>query len=204
MFGLTPKELRLLRSLNTPIKIQRFLDTLNYHENDTAWSPRKVLREGTAHCLEGSILAAAAFYVNGTTPLLVDHEAIRDTDHVLAVFQHRKHWGAVALSHYAGLRYREPVYRTLRELSMSYFDAYCNHSGDRTLRTYSRPLDIRRYDHLHWMTSEKNIWFIPEYFVHCHHTKLLKPWMEKLLVRVGNRNYAAQMVGTERFNKIKL
>src|SRR4051812_30124716 len=157
----TPTELRKLRSLKTPVGVQRFLDELPYHLADTAWSPRQVLRKRTAHCLEGAIFAAAALRVLGYPPLLLDLEADQDTDHVIAVFKSHGHWGALAKSNFNGCRYREPVYRTLRELALSYFHIYFNLRGQRTLRRYSRPVNLRRFDHLDWMTSPKAIWFIP-------------------------------------------
>src|SRR5438309_10571231 len=120
----TPAELRQLRSLRSPAGVQRFLDDLPYHHADTVWSPRRVLRERTAHCLEAAIFAAAALRVLGFPPLVIDLEAEHDTDHVVAVYKERGHWGAVAKSNYNGLAYREPIHRTLRELTMSYFYAY--------------------------------------------------------------------------------
>src|SRR5271165_3099511 len=131
--GFTPAESRKLRSLKDPYGIQRFLDDLPYHLADTAWSPRLVLREKTAHCLEGAIFAAAALRANGYPPLIIDFEATRDTDHVLAVYQTDGFWGAIAKSNFSGLRYREPVYRSLRELAISYFEDYFNLLGERTL-----------------------------------------------------------------------
>ena len=127
-----------------------------YHLAGTAWSPRRVLRERTAHCLEGAVFAAAALRVLGFPPLLLDLEAVQDTDHVVAVFRSRAHWGAIAKSNFSGLRYREPVYRSVRELVMSYFDGYINLRGDRTLRAYSRPVDLARFDRPRpgWMTTE--------------------------------------------------
>src|SRR5579859_4939338 len=116
-WGLTPPELRKLRSLTTPYGIQRFLDDMPYHLADTAWSPRRVLRENTAHCLEGAIFAAAALRANGFPPLLLDLETEHDTDHVLALYRVKGHWGVVAKSNYTGCRFREPVYRSLRELA---------------------------------------------------------------------------------------
>src|SRR5438132_12507150 len=118
----TPAELRKLRRLKDPHGIQRYLDALPYHLADTAWSPRRVLAERTSHCLEGAIFGAAALRANGFPPLILDLEAERDTDHVIAVFKDRGGWGAIAKSNYAFLGYREPVYRTLRELAMSYFE----------------------------------------------------------------------------------
>jgi hypothetical protein len=155
-----------------------------------------VLTEGTAHCLEGAIFAAAALRVNGFKALLWDLEAIRDTDHVLALYSYDGHWGTIAKSNFAGLRFREPVYRSLRELAMSYFDVYYNLLGERTLRAYSRPLDLSRFDHLHWMTTDKPLWFIPEHLLNgIPHTRLLTPYQEKRLNRLDARGKAAGMVG---------
>lgn len=194
----TPSELRTLRSLKTPAGIQRFLDSLPYHLAGTAWSPRRVLRDRSAHCLEGAIFAAAALQVNGFPPLLMDMEADKDTDHVLAVYKVRGHWGALATSNFASCRYREPVYRTLRELALSYFDLYFNLRRERTLRTFSRPVNLTRFDHLDWMTSEKNVWFIPEYLCEISHTRLLKRGMGRRLTRVDPRGFAAGLVGRRR------
>jgi len=191
----TPAELRQLRALKTPAGIQRFLDAIPYHLAGTAWSPRKVLREKTAHCLEGAIFAAAALRVLGFPPLLVDLEADQDTDHVLAVFKLRGHWGALAKSNFAGCRYREPVYRTLRELALSFFNVYFNLRGERTMRRYSPPVNLARFDRRHWMTTEKDIWFIAEYLVDIPHRPLLKRGLEKHLTRVDQRTWKSEMVG---------
>jgi hypothetical protein len=194
-YGFTRRELRRLRALRTPVLIQRFLDTLPYHHGNTAWSPRRVLREGTAHCLEGAIFAAAALRVNGYAPLLWDLEAVHDVDHVLAVYHYDGHWGAIAKSNYAGLRFREPVYRSLRELAMSYFDQYYNLRSERTLRAYSRPVNLSRFDHLHWMTTDEQVWFIPEYLCQVAHTPLLSDEQEKRLSRLDKRSHLAGLVG---------
>jgi len=191
----TSAELRKLRSLKTPYGVQRFLDDTPYHLADTAWSPRLVLREQTSHCLEGAIFAAAALRALGFPPLIVDFEAHRDTDHVLAVFSINGHWGAVAKSNYTGCRYREPVYRTLRELAMSYFHIYFNMQRQRTLRTYSRPVNLSRFDYLQWMTTEKPVWFIPYYLVDIPHIKLLRPGMAQQLNRVDDRLFRAETLG---------
>ncbi|HKC90581.1 MAG TPA: hypothetical protein VKE23_04550, partial [Candidatus Limnocylindria bacterium] len=112
--GFTRAELRRLRALKTPHGVQTLLDDMPYHLGTTAWSPRRVLREHTAHCLEAAIFAAAGLRVLGFPPLLLDLEAEHDTDHVIAVFKDRGHWGAIAKSNYNGLAYREPIHRTLR------------------------------------------------------------------------------------------
>src|SRR5712671_6975905 len=193
--GFSPAEFRKLRALKTPAGVQRFLDSLPYPLADTAWSPRQVLQKRTAHCLEGAIFGAAALRVLGFPPLLWDLEAVNDTDHVLAIFKLRGCWGAVAKSNFSGCRYREPVYRSLRELAMSYFNIYFNLRGERTLRRYSRPVNLARFDSRNWMTTEKPIWFIAEYLCEIPHISLLTPAMEKNLTRVDRRTMRGEMVG---------
>ena len=193
--GFNPKELRKLRSLKSPAGIQAYLDDLPYHLADTAWSPRVVLREETAHCLEGAIFAAAALRVIGFPPLLLDLEAENDTDHVIAVFKSRGHWGALAKSNFTGCRYREPVHRTLRELALSYFNTYFNLRRERTLRRYSQPVHLAKFDRQSWMTSEKGVWFIAEHLCDIPHRPLLKRGLEKHLIRIDARTMKAEMVG---------
>jgi hypothetical protein len=190
-----PAELRKLRSFKDAYGIQRFLDDTPYHLADTAWSPRVVLHEQTSHCLEGAIFAAAALRALGHPPLIIDFEAENDTDHVLAIYRVKGQWGAIAKSNYTGCRYREPVYRTLRELAMSYFNIYFNMRRERTLRTYSRPVNLARFDRLSWMTTEEQVWFIPYHLVDIPHIKLLRPGMVKRLNRVDDRLFRAETLG---------
>jgi hypothetical protein len=197
-FGFTPAELRKLRALRTPAGVQRFLDEIPYNLGYTGRSPRKVLHERTASCFEGGVFAAAALRVLGFPPLIFDLEAERDTDHVVAIFKVRGHWGAVAKSNFAGCRYREPVYRTLRELAMSYFNIYFNLRFERTLRRYSRPVNLARFDRLNWMTSEKPVWFIAEHLCEIPHISLLTPSMKKNLTRLDLRSVRAEMTGHRR------
>ena len=194
-YGFTPAELRTIRAMKDPNGVQRFLNSLPYHLAQTCWSPRTVLRERTVHCLEGAIFGAAALRVLGYPPLLWDLEAERDTDHVLAIFRQNGCWGAVAASNYAGCRYREPVYRTLRELAMSYFNLYFNLAKQRSLRRYSNPVNLKRFDHLGWMTSDKEVWFIPEYLCEIPHKSLLTPRQVKALHRADKRLFEAELVG---------
>src|SRR6059058_2944204 len=194
-FGFTPSELRTLRALKTPAGIQKFLDELSYNLSYTARSPKGVLYDRTASCLEGGIFAAAALRVLGFPPLIFDLEAEQDTDHVIAIFKVHGHWGAVAKSNFTGCRYREPVYRTLRELAMSYFNIYFNLRGERTLRRYSRPVNLARFDNRNWMTTEKRIWFIAEHLCDIPHIALLTPAMEKNLTRLDRRTMSGEMVG---------
>src|SRR5271157_1250126 len=194
----TAAELAVFRRLASPAKIQRFLDDLAYNKEPggpTCRSPRMVLRDRTAHCMEGALFGAAALRVLGHPPLLLDLEAVRDDDHVLAIFQCRGHWGALAKSNYSGLRYREPVYRTLRELAMSYFEHYYNLRKEKTLRRYSRPVNLSRFDSIPWMTAEQAVWAVPEYLTTIAHTPLLGPRVVPRLGRVDDRLFAAGLVG---------
>jgi hypothetical protein len=202
-FGFTPSELRQLRALKTPAGIQKLLDDLPYNLSFTARSPKKVLCDRTASCLEGGIFGAAALRVLGFPPLIFDLEAEQDTDHVVAIFKVRGHWGAVAKSNFTGCRYREPVYRSLRELAMSYFNIYFNLRGERTLRRYSRPVNLARFDHLRWMTTEKPIWFIAEYLCEIPHISLLTPAMEKNLTRIDQRTMRGEMVGHRKKSAVR-
>jgi hypothetical protein len=191
----------VFRRLSTPEKIQRFLDDLPYNKERsgaTCYSPRMAIARNTAHCMEGALLAAAALRLTGDPPLLVDLEAVRDDDHVLAVFRRHGCWGALAKSNYAGLRFREPVYRTLRELVMSYFEHYFNLKGEKTLRRYSRPVHLERFDPIGWMTTAEDVWAVPTYLTGIAHTPLLTPAMERSLTRVDARLMAAGQVGTVR------
>src|ERR1043166_773233 len=194
-FGFTPLELRKLRGLKTPAGVQRFLDAIPYNLGYTARSPKKVLQDQTASCLEGAIFAAAALRVAGFPPLIFDLEAEQDTDHVVAIFKVGGHWGAVAKSNFAGCRYREPVYRTLRELAMSYFNIYFNLRFERTLRRYSRAVNLARFDRLNWMTTDKPVWFIAEHHREIPHSRLLTPAMERNLTRLDPRSVKAEMTG---------
>lgn len=165
MFGLEHDELRILRRLTAPVRVQDYLETLKYSfdaGNDALRSPRRVLQEGSAHCIEGALLAATAFWVQGARPLLLDLRSIPDDlDHVVAPFRAHGCWGAVSKTNHAVLRYREPVYRTLRELALSYFHEYFLDDGRKTMRDYSRVFDLRRFGH-DWITSTEDLWYIAE------------------------------------------
>lgn len=195
--GFLARELTVLSRLTTPEKIQRFLDDLAYNHEHTCRSPRRILRDRTAQCLEGALFGAAALRVQGFPPLVLDLEAVRDEDHVIAIFRQRGCWGAVAKSNFAGLRYREPVYRTFRELAMSYFEHYYNLDGERTLRSYSRPVNLKRFDRIHWMTAEEDLWAISDYLFSIPHRRLISPAAERRLTRLDDRLYRAGMVGAD-------
>jgi len=186
---LTAAELAVFRRrLDAPAKIQGFLDEIPYNieaDGETFRSPRRVLADRTANCIEGAVLAAAALRVQGEPPLIMDLTAVRDEDHVIAVFRSRSLWGAIATSKFTGLRYREPVYRTLRELAMSYFEQYFNLAGERTLRGYGRPVNLARFDRLRWMTSAEALWPIAEHLERIPHIPLLPATAARRLTSLG-------------------
>jgi len=194
-------EQRELRRLRTPGKIQRFLDVeIGYNKEPhgpTCRSARMVLRDRVAHCMEGAYLACAALAVHGHVPMVVDLEAVRDDDHVLAVFRERGHWGAIAKSNYASLRYREPVYRTVRELVMSYFEHYHNLAGEKSLRRYSRPVRLSQFGD-GWMTAEGDVWEVPEHLCKVSHVPLITHEMERHLNRLDDRLRASEQVGMKK------
>ena len=168
MYDLTVEELRILRRLNTPVKIQNFLEKLpiNFElKGETYRSPRRVLRDTTAHCFEGALLAASALLVQGERPLLLDlrvDERSKDTDHVVTLFRQNGFWGAISKTNHAVLRYREPIYRTVRELALSYFHEYFLHDGKKTLRDYSKPFDLTKLLKRGWLTDEKELFYLVE------------------------------------------
>ena len=177
MFGLSEKEFYVLKKLNTPQKIQDFLDTLpiNFEKGgDTCLSPRAVLREKKAHCIEGAMLAAVALWIAGERPLLLDFKTPpEDEDHVVALYKQNGYWGAISKTNHAVLRFRDPVYRTTRELALSYFHEYfITDTGKKTLTSYSRPFSLARFG-AKWITSEKNLWYIASSLDKSPHTKIV-------------------------------
>ena len=175
MFGLTREELKLFQRLTTPRKIQNFLETLRANDgNDTCRSPREVLRLGAAHCVEGAMLAALALRVHGDPPRVVDLASTPDDfDHVIAVFRQHGRWGAISKTNHAVLRFREPAYRSIHELVMSYFHEYTTDDGKKTLRSYTWPMDLSRFDAKTWMTSTDDVWEIPCALADAPHIPLL-------------------------------
>jgi hypothetical protein len=154
-------EFRVLKKLNTPRKIQDFLDTIPINKEtviETCTSPLVTLRRNTAHCMEGALLAAFALAVHSHRPLILDLKTTRhDVDHLVALFNQNGHWGGITKTNHAVLRYREPVYRSVRELAMSYFHEYFLDDGRKTLRQYSTPFDLNKWEK-DWITSTDDLW----------------------------------------------
>jgi hypothetical protein len=181
-FGLTKKELNIIRKLNTPSKIQDFLNKIpanfeNDGKGETCMSPRSVLKEKKCHCIEGAFFAALCLALNGLgKPLVVDMKGNEnDLDHVIAVFQDKKtkKWGAISKTNHAVLRYREPIYNNIRELIMSYFHEYTDNKGRKNLRSFSLPVDLISVFGYEWITSEENLWHIHDYLDKVKHFNIL-------------------------------
>ena len=167
MYNLSPTELKKLRPLSSPQKIQNFLETFKSYNPkgpDTYYSPRLVLQKKRANCLEGAIFAALALRQLGYPPLILDLTATaHDFDHVIAPFKTKNRWGAISKSNHAVLRYRDPVYKSIRELAMSYFHEYTDDNGHKTLRSYSLPINLKQFDKKGWATSEKPLQYIEDH-----------------------------------------
>ncbi len=179
-------EIKVFHRFRTPYDIQQFLNRIPYDPDSGTSSPGAVALEQTANCFEGSLFAAAALRVLGYKPLIVDMMTENDDDHVIALFKQAKYYGAVAKSNTTMLRYREPVYRSLRELVMSYFDFYFNIKGEKSLRSYSNPVDLSRFDRQNWMTTDENLDCIGDYLYKVKHHQLLSKKMIGRLSRADD------------------
>jgi hypothetical protein len=192
----TAEERRVLTSLTTPIKIQEFVDSILYSEEDCYRCPRRVMHERKGHCYDGAVFAAAALRELGHPPILVElipnH---RDDDHIVAPFRAGKYWGAVAKSNFTGLRFREPVYRSLRELAMSYFEGFFNMARERTMRAYGAPLRLARFDDLNWQTDDRAMDVMADAMGLCRRYDILLPDDEPRLTLVDERSFQAGILG---------
>lgn len=195
--GLDAAERTLLLGLDSPAALQAFLDELPYSADPFYRCPRRVLRDRRAHCFDGALLAAAGLRCLGLPPLVVDLYAERDDDHMLAVWQRDGCWGALAKSNFVGLRYREAIYQSLRELVMSYFEVFYNVLGEKTLRGFTVPLDLAQLDALDWMAADAGLEALAERFDALDRTPLLTPGMLAGLSRMDPRSFAAGMLGTD-------
>jgi hypothetical protein len=183
------------RKLNTPYKIQAYLDKIPYSEDPFYRCPRSVLRDHKAHCFDGALFAACALRQIGHRPLIIDVLADNDDDHLLAIYKFRGYLGAVAKSNFVGLRFREPIYRNLRELVLSYFESYYNVDKEKTLRGYTLTLDLSQFDHLEWMSKDENLGQIADALDRIRQIRILTPQMIKNLNPVDDRSYQAGMLG---------
>ncbi|MCU0590346.1 MAG: hypothetical protein MUC57_02610 [Desulfobacterales bacterium] len=193
---LADTERGMISGLTSPARIQAFLDDIAYSTDDFYRCPLRVLRERTAHCFDGAVFAAAALRRLGHPPLILDLLSNgRDDEHLLALFKIDGHWGAVAKSNFVGLRFREPVYRNLRELAMSYFEQYYNIEREKTLRGYTGPLNLNRFDRFDWMTKDEPLDLIARRTDEIRRINLLPPALADRLSPVDERSYQAGLAG---------
>lgn len=178
-FKLTKEELKIFKKLDSPKKIQDFLETIPANlskSGDTLMLPRRMLRENKAHCIEGAFLAAAILWFHGHKPLLLDLKSVEnDLDHVVTLFKCGKCWGAISKTNHAVLRYREPIYRDVRELAMSYFHEYFLDNGKKTMRSYSKPFDLSKPEitKMNWVTTDEDLWDLATALDESLHFKIL-------------------------------
>ncbi len=191
MLGLSPKEFSTLKKLSTPIKIQDFLDSLPINWGEEYMSPRRVLQKKKAHCLEGALLAAATLWVGGQKPLLLDLKVKGDEDHVVALYKRNGYWGAISKTNHASLRFRDPVYKTIRELALSYFHEYFNNkTRKKVLKSYSRPFNLKKFG-TKWITTDKDLYFIAEAIDNSPHFPIVPKKNEKLIRRADKMELRA-------------
>jgi hypothetical protein len=194
--ALSTREGRRLAKLTSPFAIQAYLDSTVYSADPFYRCPLRVLREGVAHCFDGALFAAAVLHRLGHRALILDLLPNgRDDDHLLALFKVDRHWGAIAKSNFSGLRYREPIHRTLRELVLSYFEPFYNVAREKTLRAYTRPLDLRGFDRLNWTVRDEPLEWIAARLDTLPRTVLLTRAMEASLAPVDERSYRAGLMG---------
>ena len=194
---LSNQERAFMETLNSPFKIQAFLDEIKYPSGDVNRSPLQVLRDGEAHCLDGGLFAATALQLIGFPPMIIDlqPEPERDDDHVLALYRIDGFWGAVAKSNFNGLRFREAIFRTTRELALSYFEDFFNVLGEKTLRSYSRIIRLESFDHLNWMVNPAGVDAIERYLKRIKTLPLISPDQAQRLSPVSKRSFAAGTLG---------
>jgi hypothetical protein len=182
--------------LDSPAAIQAFLDEIPYSADPFYRCPARVLRDGKAHCFDGAVFAAAALRRIGFPPQIVDMLAERDDDHVLAIFRIDGAWGAIAKSNFVGIRFREAIYASLRELVMSYFEFFYNVVREKTLRGYTGPLSLKPFDRQGWTTRDETMEAIAARLDEIRKVSVLTPAMVARLSPMDSRSYEAGMLGT--------
>lgn len=203
--NLNAAERTLLDSLDTPLSIQQWLNTITYSDEHFYRCPLRVLRDRRAHCFDGALFAAMALRRIGYPPLILEQVPnSRDDDHVLALFKHNDAWGAVAQSNFTGLRYREPIFYTLRELVLSYFEDFFNTVGEKTLRGYRGPINLTVFDQLDWMGSDSGVEFLANGMTRYRIIRVLTPEMEANLAPVDERSLRAGLLGANEAGLFKV
>jgi hypothetical protein len=195
---LTSSERSLLDGLDSPIRIQSFLNSLPYSTDDFYRCPLRVLRDRKAHCFDGALFAAMALRRLGFPPLILELiPNSHDDDHILAIYKRIEHWGAIAQSNFTGLRFREPVYRSIRELVMSYFEDFFNATGEKTMLGYRGPIDLKSFDRLDWMSSDEGLETLADGMDHYRILSVLTAEMASNLSQVDDRSLQAGLLDAD-------
>jgi hypothetical protein len=194
---LTPNDKKIINGLDSPFNIFRFLDEVKYHSGERNRSMINILHERQAHCLDGGLFAATMLYKLGYTAVIIDllPEPGTDEDHILAIFQQNNLWGCVAKSNFTGLRYRDPIYSSLRDLVLSFLEVYFNREGFKTLRYYTRPIYLKKFDQLNWLVDDHAVDEMEKHIKTLKSTHLLSDAMISSLCRVDKRTYDAGIMG---------
>jgi hypothetical protein len=206
---LTGRQRRAFRALNSPAKIQSFLDSIPYCARDLYRSPLSIFQGKSASCLDGALMASLLLRRLGHPPMILELVAEDDDDHIIALYRRFGLWAALAKSEFAGLRSREPVFRTLRELVLSYFPSYYNARAEHTLRAYTVPLKLEKFDSSGWVTCDKKAWEISRALDRQRQVRLLSARIARNLHLVDKRIYESEIAGsaherTYRFYKSRM
>jgi hypothetical protein len=202
--SLSKTEYEQIKPLTSPVKIQAYLDDTPYSSDDFYRCPRRVIQDHKAHCFDGALFAAALLSRIGYPPLILEllpNE--RDDDHLLAVYCRYGHWGAVAKSNFVGLRYREPIYKSIRELVMSYFEQYYNTTREKTLRGYTVPMNLKGFNSLDWMIKDEPLDLIADRLDEMRRFTILSRKMEKNLAPMDERSYSTGLMGSNKYGLFK-
>ncbi|MGC4122493.1 MAG: hypothetical protein QM765_49530 [Myxococcales bacterium] len=194
----TAAERKVFARLKTPLDVQGYLDGVVYSDDKFARSPRSVMRDRLANCFDGALFAAAALRQLGHKPLLLDMrpDPTLDDDHVVALFKQLGCWGSVGKSNFVGLRYREPIHRTVREVVISYFNDYYNSLGDKTLRSFAGPVDLTKVDALEWMTRDERLDEVGDYLNRARHVPIASPKQIRRFAKMDKRSLEAGLLGS--------
>jgi hypothetical protein len=191
----TEEEMEVLEKLKSPCLIQEFIDSNSYSDDHFYRSPRRVLRDRKAHCVDGAFFAAAALRRLGYPPVIMEMTAFRDDDHVIAIYKKDGFMGSIAKSNFVGIRFREPIFKTIRELVLSYFEFYYNVEAEKTLRGYSVLLPLEQFDELNWMTDDNSIEPVIDKLEKSRHYPIMPKTTVKILSPVDKRSYDAGLLG---------
>jgi hypothetical protein len=197
-------EVEILQSFNTPESVQDFLDQIPYNTELTCRSPRRVMRDKKANCMEGAFFAAASLEFMGFKPSVVYFYAVRDDGHAVTLFRRNGKFGSIAKSNYTGLRYRSPVFKSVRELVISYFDHHFNTRGELTMRSYTQPLYLKNALFPEWQIREDDLFDISDHFDRLRAFTIITPYEARSLRLVDEKSLKAGLLGADKKGLYKI